>query len=81
MLISTLVPLALVLALGALAVGVVRARHRRNVGEPPDVPCLPPPTRWGGGVLPWSLLFHRLKKMFWESQVGKDKPIGTQNLH
>lgn len=31
MLISTLVPLALVLALGALAVGVVRARHRRNV--------------------------------------------------
>nr|XP_019608088.1 PREDICTED: polymeric immunoglobulin receptor [Rhinolophus sinicus]XP_019608089.1 PREDICTED: polymeric immunoglobulin receptor [Rhinolophus sinicus]XP_019608090.1 PREDICTED: polymeric immunoglobulin receptor [Rhinolophus sinicus] len=30
-LISTLVPLALVLALGALAVGVVRARHRRNV--------------------------------------------------
>ncbi|XP_039737649.1 polymeric immunoglobulin receptor isoform X2 [Pteropus medius] len=30
-LVSTLVPLALVLALGALAVGVVRARHRRNV--------------------------------------------------
>lgn len=30
-LVSTLVPLALVLALGALAVAVVRARHRRNV--------------------------------------------------
>ncbi|KAM5294160.1 polymeric immunoglobulin receptor isoform 1-T2 [Glossophaga mutica] len=30
-LVSTLVPLALVLALGAMAVGVVRARHRRNV--------------------------------------------------
>ncbi|XP_054418783.1 polymeric immunoglobulin receptor [Pteronotus mesoamericanus] len=30
-LVSTLVPLALVLALGALAVGVIRARHRRNV--------------------------------------------------
>ncbi|XP_008152394.2 polymeric immunoglobulin receptor [Eptesicus fuscus] len=30
-LVSTLVPLALVLALGAMAVAVVRARHRRNV--------------------------------------------------
>lgn len=30
-LVSTLVPLALVLALGAVAVAVVRARHRRNV--------------------------------------------------
>lgn len=30
-LLSTLVPLALVLALGAMAVAVVRARHRRNV--------------------------------------------------
>lgn len=30
-LVYTLVPLALVLALGAVAVGVVRARHRRNV--------------------------------------------------
>ncbi|KAM8818143.1 polymeric immunoglobulin receptor [Rhynchonycteris naso] len=30
-LVSTLVPLALVLALGAVAIGVVRARHRRNV--------------------------------------------------
>ncbi|XP_066217984.1 polymeric immunoglobulin receptor [Saccopteryx leptura] len=30
-LVSTLVPLALVLAVGAVAIGVVRARHRRNV--------------------------------------------------
>lgn len=30
-LVSTLVPLALVLALGAVALGVARARHRRNV--------------------------------------------------
>lgn len=34
-LVSTLVPLALVLALGAVAVAVVRARHRKNVGESP----------------------------------------------
>lgn len=49
MLVSTLVPLALVLALGAVTVAVVRARHRRNVGESQDAPCPPPSNPCGAG--------------------------------
>lgn len=60
MLVSTLVPLALVLALGALVVAVVRARHRRNVGEPPGC-SLPSHLQTLGWGLPYSLLFHRFK--------------------
>lgn len=87
MLVSTLVPLALVLALGAVAVAVVRARHRRNVGESRDAPCPPPSNpcgtgdRRGEGGLPCFLLFHKLKKRFWESRVQKDKHTGAPNLH
>lgn len=79
MLVSTLVPLALVLALGAMAVAVVRARHRRNVGEPWDAHCSPPPTPYWGVGLPWSLLVHKLKQGFWEGRAEKDKPAGIQN--
>lgn len=39
MVVSTLVPLALVLALGVLVVGVLRARHRKNVGESLGASC------------------------------------------
>ena len=42
MLVSTLVPLALVLAAGVVAIGVLRARHRKNVGESQGAACLPP---------------------------------------
>lgn len=70
MLVSTLVPLGLVLAVGAVVVAVLRARHRKNVGESQECPCPPSPT-----LSPWtsvvglaapsvgllcSLLFHRL---------------------
>lgn len=77
MLVSTLVPLALVLALGVVAVAVVRARHRRNVGESQ---MLPAPTQPLAGGLPWTLLFHRLGKGFWESRAGRDDPTGAPNL-
>lgn len=39
MLVSTLVPLGLVLAAGVVAIGVVRARHRKNVGESQGAAC------------------------------------------
>lgn len=44
MLLSTLVPLGLVLTVGAVAVSVARARHRKNVGECPGCSPSPPPS-------------------------------------
>lgn len=80
MLVSTLVPLALVLALGALAVGVVRARHRRNVGEP--LGCsLPPTSKPSGGGCHIPCSFIGLSKGSGKAGWGKVKHTGTPNLH
>lgn len=53
MLVSTLVPLGLVLAVGAVVVAVLRARHRKNVGECLGCPYPPPnpePLDLSGGL-------------------------------